>query len=222
MALPPKRMITQDRLRSAVQELLLATDWSAITVQHVAERAGVSIGTFYNYYDCKDDALNDVRQCLSLMIKKDLNILLSTQADVAGRISLLLKYFINIVNAKPTWANYFYRAEGFSERIDGGVVALLEPLILEEAVRKQQPFYDAKMTASFIENGLFALLKHYHHNQETVPETDATHMSTLALSSIGVGGEVLAKAAKMLCPITPLAPLPQSIYELERTQAGYV
>ena len=70
MASPPKRVITQDRLRSAVQNLLLETDWSEITVQHVSANAGVSIGTFYNYYDSKDEALADVRQSLSLVIKK--------------------------------------------------------------------------------------------------------------------------------------------------------
>lgn len=222
MALPPKRVITQDRLRSAVQNLLLETDWSEITVQHVSACAGVSIGTFYNYYDSKDEALADVRACLSTLIKKDLNSLLLTQTKVECRISMLLKYFVNILNAKPSWANYFYRAENLSVRLDGGLVALLEPLVLEGMLTNKGRVQNAKITASFIENGFFPLLKQYHANSTTLPEHEATQIVVLALSAMGLAGDQLDQAAGLVCPVTPLASLPQSIFELERAQAGHV
>ncbi|MBM6550021.1 TetR/AcrR family transcriptional regulator [Marinomonas ostreistagni] len=222
MALPPKRTLTQDRLRTAVQELLLVTDWSAITVQHVAERAGVSIGTFYNYYDSKDDALADVRQCLTEVIKKDINLLLATRMTTQDRISLLLKYFVNIANAKPAWANYFYRAEAFHERIDGGLCALLEPLIIEGATFAWPHHYDEQMVASFIENGLFPLLKLRHQNQIRIEDQEAAQMVQMALAAVGLTGQDLELAAKMPCPVTPLAELPFSIYQLQRANLGYV
>ncbi|MBJ7549408.1 TetR/AcrR family transcriptional regulator [Marinomonas ostreistagni] len=222
MASPPKRVITQDRLRSAVQNLLLETDWSEITVQHVSGCAGVSIGTFYNYYDSKDDALADVRQSLSLLIKKDLNSLLSTQTTVEARISMLLKYFINVLNTKPTWANYFYKADHFSERLEGGLVSILEPLVLESVLSQKGHVTDARMTALFIENGFFPLLKSCHHQHLSISDEQATQIVIVALSSLGLSGDTLFKAASMLCPVTPLAALPQSIYELENSQTGYV
>ncbi|MFD1384061.1 TetR/AcrR family transcriptional regulator [Rhodanobacter aciditrophus] len=221
MTPPRKRLITHDRLRTSVQNLLLETNWREITVQHVAEQAGVSIGTFYNYYDSKDEALRDVRNCLSEMIKKDVFILLNTQPGVENRISILIKYFINILNTKPTWANYFYRADCFSERLDGGLVALLEPLILESALFQKSHFTDANIAARFVENGLFPLLKSYHHKSQTVPEEEATQIVVLALSAMGLIGDSLNSASSLVCPLTPLNPLPQSIFELERAQAGY-
>ncbi|SBS31704.1 Bacterial regulatory proteins, tetR family [Marinomonas aquimarina] len=221
MALPPKRVLTQDRLRTAVQNLLLETDWTEITVQDVSSNAGVSIGTFYNYYDSKDEALADVRACLSALIKKDLNSLLVTQSQVECRISLLLKYFVNILNAKPSWANYFYRAESFSERLDGGLVALLEPLVLEGMLSNKGHSQNAKITAFFIENGFFPLLKQYHVNGTSVPEEDATQMVVLALLAMGLSGDRLAQASALVCPVTPIAALPQSIFELEKAQAGH-
>lgn len=222
MALAPKRVLTQDRLRSAVQELLLETDWSDITVQHVAACAGVSIGTFYNYYDSKDEALADVRACLSQMITKDINSLLLTQSAIECRISLLLKYFVNILNAKPTWANYFYKADAFSERLDGGLVSLLEPLVLEGLMSDSIRTFNPKITASFIENGVFPLLKAYHDSNSLLEEQEATQIVVLALSAMGISGDQLERAAQLVCPVTPLASLPQSILELEKTQAGYV
>ncbi|WP_425640989.1 TetR/AcrR family transcriptional regulator [Marinomonas gallaica] len=221
MALAPKRVLTQDRLRSAVQELLLETDWSEITVQHVAASAGVSIGTFYNYYDSKDDALADVRACLSLMIIKDINSLIFTQTSIECRISLLIKYFVNILNAKPEWANYFFKADGFSERLEGGLVSLLEPMVLEGSMSHRR-HNNPKLTASFIENGVFPLLKEYHASHKMLPEQEATQIVVLALSSMGISGDELLHAGNLVCPVTPLAPLPQSILELEKTQAGYV
>lgn len=222
MASPPKRVITQDRLRSAVQNLLLETDWSEITVQHVSANAGVSIGTFYNYYDSKDEALADVRQSLSLVIKKDLNSLISTQTSVEARISLLLKYFVNVLNTKPTWANYFYKADNFSERLEGGLASLLEPLVLESILSQKGHVNDAKMTASFIENGFFPLLKSCHQQDSHLSEEQATQIVIVALSSLGLVGDTLFRAASLVCPVTPLAALPQSIYELENNQTGYV
>lgn len=222
MVTPPKRVLTQDRLRSAVQNLLLETDWTEITVQDVSASAGVSIGTFYNYYDSKDEALADVRTCLSALIQKDLNSLLLTQSRVECRISLLLKYFVNILNAKPTWANYFYRAENFSERMDGGLMALLEPLVLEEMLSNKGRLHNAKITASFIENGFFPLLKQYHANGMALPDGEASQIVLLALSSMGLSGDQLEQASSLVCPVTPLAALPQSIFELEKAQAGHV
>lgn len=222
MTPPRKRLITHDRLRISVQNLLLETNWREITVQHVAEQAGVSIGTFYNYYDSKDDALRDVRTCLSEMIKKDVFVLLNTQSGVENRISILIKYFINVLNTKPTWANYFFRADAFSERLDGGLVALLEPLILESSLFQKSHFTDANIAARFVENGLFPLLKSYHQRSETVPAEEATQIVVLALSAMGLIGDSLNSASELVCPLTPLNPLPQSIFELEKAQAGYV
>lgn len=221
MTLPRKRQLTHDRLRTSVQSLLLKTDWREITVQHVAAQAGVSIGTFYNYYDSKDDALRDVRTCLTELIKKDVLLVLSTQTGVESRISMLIKYFINVLNSQSTWAHYFYRAESFSDRLDGGLASLLEPLILESALFQKSHFNDAKIAAQFVENGIYPLLKGYHENNETVPESEAIQIVILALSAMGLIGDSLNIASEVVCPMTPLAALPQSIYELENAQAGY-
>lgn len=221
MALPPKRVLTQDRLRTSVQNLLLETDWSEITVQHVAANAGVSIGTFYNYYDSKDDALADVRQCLSQMIKKDINSLILTQNSIESRISILLKYFVNILNAKPSWANYFYRADNFSQRLEGGLSSILEPLVLEAVLSQKGHVSNAKVTAAFIENGFFPQLKKVHAEETSLSEEEANQVVMLALSAMGLSGEAVYQAAHLICPVTPLATLPQSIFELEKTLAGY-
>ena len=81
--------------------------------------------------------------------------------------------------------------------------------------------YNAKITASFIENGMFPLLKQYHANESSLPERDATQMVLLALSAMGLSGDRLQQAASLVCPVTPLAALPQSIFELEKAQAGH-
>lgn len=222
MTLPPKRLMTQERLRTAVQELLLMTDWCAITVQHVAEQAGVSIGTFYNYYDSKDEALADVRQCLSSVVKNDLAVLLASQSAIECRVSLLLKYFVNIANAKPTWANYFYRSEAFNERLDGGLSAQLEPMVVELSMAQTIAQQDAEMVTSFIENGLFPLLKECHEQGRFIEEAKAAQMVQWSLAALGLTGDALNHAAHMPCPVTPLAELPLSIFELERVKLGYV
>lgn len=221
MKLPPKRLITHDRLRKAIQELILEMDWPAVTVQDVAQKASVSVGTFYNYYQSKDEALADIRACLTDLMRRDLGALLATQESVEKRIALLVKYFCNLINNKPSWASYFFKAERFSDRIDGGLSYWLVPLILEGRHFERMHFDSPEIAANYIENGLFPLLKRFHMEQTQVTELQSHQLSMITLASLGLHGESLEVAVQQVCPVTPLATLPVSIFELERQLLGF-
>jgi AcrR family transcriptional regulator len=49
------RRSSADVLADAAAELFLEQGWSRTTVDHIAQRAGVSRGTFFNYFDSKAD-----------------------------------------------------------------------------------------------------------------------------------------------------------------------
>jgi AcrR family transcriptional regulator len=56
-----KRVIrTRSKLAKALIELSCAEGYEAVTVQSIAERAGINYRTFYRHYDSKDDLLQDV------------------------------------------------------------------------------------------------------------------------------------------------------------------
>ncbi|GAA2714371.1 TetR/AcrR family transcriptional regulator [Actinoplanes palleronii] len=51
---------TRDALLAAGRELLEARGWAGFTPEQVAQAAGVSYGTFYTYFESKDDLLRAV------------------------------------------------------------------------------------------------------------------------------------------------------------------
>ncbi|GAA2540717.1 TetR/AcrR family transcriptional regulator [Pseudonocardia hydrocarbonoxydans] len=51
-----RKRSTRRALRSAVLELGLERGWAEVRVEEVAERAGVSARTFFNYFETKEDA----------------------------------------------------------------------------------------------------------------------------------------------------------------------
>ena len=57
---PTKRELTRSALLEAVQRTLLEEPPGALSVPRLVARAGVSQGTFYNYFDSLDAALDGV------------------------------------------------------------------------------------------------------------------------------------------------------------------
>lgn len=61
-----KRLATSLEIHDAAADLTLAHGLQQVTIEQIAERAGISQRTFFNYFACKDDAVLGVQQpCLS-------------------------------------------------------------------------------------------------------------------------------------------------------------
>lgn len=47
----------------AAEQLIAERGWQRLTTNHVAERAGISIGSLYQYFDSKEDLLAALIEC---------------------------------------------------------------------------------------------------------------------------------------------------------------
>src|SRR5436305_14701526 len=56
----PRARVTRDAILQAAAHLLAARGWEASTTNHIAERAGVSIGSLYKYFPNKSSILAEV------------------------------------------------------------------------------------------------------------------------------------------------------------------
>ena len=56
----PRARVTRDAIIEAAAHLLAARGWEASTTNHIAERAGVSIGSLYKYFPNKSSILAEV------------------------------------------------------------------------------------------------------------------------------------------------------------------
>ena len=208
-----KRLHTLDTLRTALQKLLLTHPWDDVSVQMIAEAGEVSVGTFYNYFDCRHEALMDLKAELTNVLKGDLIFLLKTYAYSSEKLTILIKYFTLLSNSESTWSYYLYSGSAYSDRLDNGIKDILTCLILEGVKQKRMDVSDVDQAVHFIEAGLFS------HAKRGVNQIDS--LIDLVLIMLGVSTEERQQVFSIVCPITPLSQLPMSILTSSRPEAIY-
>lgn len=81
-----KRDRTRERLLAAAQELLLEGGFSALGTQPLSERAGVALGTIYNYFRTRDEIADAV---VALMIAAFLRSIEKITADLTDPADIM-------------------------------------------------------------------------------------------------------------------------------------
>lgn len=82
-----RTIATRHALRAAVLDLASERDLDAVTVEEIAERAGVSTRTFFNHFDTKEDAaLFDV----PLLGEEQVDLLSTAGGDLWADLTLVL------------------------------------------------------------------------------------------------------------------------------------
>lgn len=96
-----KRTRTRDSLLAALQELLLESDASAISVPRVVARCGVAQGTFYNYFDSLSDAIDAVGALLLGEHARVLGLLTAGAADDAEVVARSARQTLMLLAHRP-------------------------------------------------------------------------------------------------------------------------
>ena len=84
----------QDAIFEAVVELFREKGLEAITMQNVAEQAGMATGTLYNYFKSKEQILNYVH---TMAFKKfyDSAVVITTQGKFVNKLEAFLRHCFN-------------------------------------------------------------------------------------------------------------------------------
>jgi len=215
-----KRELTLDKLRVSAQTLILQSKWDEVGVQDIAKMANVSIGTFYNYFENKDAALDDLKKTLSVVLYRDLNALLKVVVEPLDQLTLLIKYFFELINTKNVWARYLLGGTEFSDRLEPSLSRSLCPIL--QAGRNKGIFSVEvnRVVMEFIEKGLYGLLRQALEQQNNATDI-ANHCTELTLKMVGVPPRIAKQTSRRICPCTPLYALPISILSLEVTSNEY-
>lgn len=220
MKSPTKRELTLDRLRMSVQTMILQSDWNEIGVQDIAKLANVSIGTFYNYFESKDAALEDLKSVLSEVLYRDLDMLVQNESDPVLQLTLLVKYFFGLAESGDVWSRYTFGGNHFSDRLKPGLKSKLLPILYAGRANGAFKIQDVEVCLSFLDQGLFGLLWQTAHKDGT-GAGNAVSTAELCLRLVGVDASIAAKAAQIVCPRTPLCSLPVSPLKLNQIRVDY-
>lgn len=120
-----KRDRTRDAMLIALQQILLDPDAGGVSVPQLVERAGVSQGTFYNYFDSLADAIDAVGMLLLLEHSRVLTEVIVGAADPVEVISRSAKQTLMLFAYRPDIGRLMFDSGLPVDRFLGGIRAHL-------------------------------------------------------------------------------------------------
>jgi AcrR family transcriptional regulator len=129
-----QRAVTRDAIRDAAIEVASETGFAAMTMEKVAERAGVSPSTVYRYFANRDDLLNAIitwtygqTRILPLSSAEDIAAFQEQfMADLDGMRGLFRAIVVSRVGQQTTWTGRQQRLDMWRQLL-GEVTGHLDP-----------------------------------------------------------------------------------------------
>ena len=101
-----KRNATRKSLVTAVRTLVAARGHDRISVQEITRQARVATGTFYNYFESKQDIFAAGAEDISAELAELLAETRTGIKDPAMRVSVTLKYYFQQASENQEWLRY--------------------------------------------------------------------------------------------------------------------
>ena len=140
-ATPEQRDETRRRIRAAAAELFLEKGPGAVSVRGIAERAGISVGTLYGYFDNLTDLMRSLwKEPLARANETFLGVA-ADHADPCARIEALLRAYVEFaVRSEGTYrgAFLFVRPESAAKPDPKALTSMVFFRLLAEAIEEAQ------------------------------------------------------------------------------------
>ena len=109
-----KRLATKRALLDAARDLVFERGHDRVGVQEITSRAQLATGTYYNYFDSKQDIFIAVAEDLRSQMAADFEPTRQAIKDPATRVALTLKYYFYQAIDNQDWQD-FTRCVGLGE-----------------------------------------------------------------------------------------------------------
>lgn len=183
---------TLDAIFEATIQVLLADGMRALTTTRVAERAGVSVGTMYQYFPHKQSliyALNE-RYLEVLADKVEATCRAQTGRPVAEMLAALIETYWRAKTERAEVTRALYRSvvemdnealvEAFARRVDAATIAMLESA-------PDAAFDNLKNVNLTLVTVIFGTIRNAFERNLSQPAIDALQMELLAMCRAYVG-----------------------------------
>ncbi|MBD1908979.1 MULTISPECIES: TetR/AcrR family transcriptional regulator [unclassified Leptolyngbya] len=179
-----KRERTRSHLIESAYRVFARKETDAVTIDDIIAEAGVARGTFYNYFQTREDVLRAVAASLSDVMNQKIWAQYAAISDPAERMAIGLRQFLHQAMRDATWGWVIVRiglvAAPLSETIERGLLSDLEAGIRLERfhVDSVQATVDLVLGTSLM--AMRTTLK--GHTEPNYPE----QITKLILKSLGV------------------------------------
>jgi AcrR family transcriptional regulator len=100
-----RRALTRKRLIETALGVVAEKGPAVPSVEEFASAAGVSRGTFYNYFDTPDALIAELRHGLLTTAQAQIGQAMEISGDPAIRTALILRYFLRLAEDNPAQAS---------------------------------------------------------------------------------------------------------------------
>lgn len=109
-----KKKETEERVRQAIEALILEKSYDSITIREICKKASISIGSYYNFYTSKDDIIIKAMQRSATITRDEIQPLLNQQLGIDNlaiylQLQLDMLQGISIAWLKEIFRSYLYR-----------------------------------------------------------------------------------------------------------------
>lgn len=99
-----RKQRTRRALMNAAQVLVREQGYDNITIQDITDAADVGLGTFYNYFESKNELFEGILQELNDQFLSELDEIQAGIKDPAFRFVLTLRHALDCIIAETPWA----------------------------------------------------------------------------------------------------------------------
>jgi AcrR family transcriptional regulator len=195
-----KRERTRSNLLKAAYQVFAQKEMDAVTIDDIIAAAGVARGTFYNYFQTREEVLRAVAASLSDVMNQKVWAQSTEISDPAERMAIALRQFLHQAMQDATWGWVIVRiglvAAPLSETIERGVMS-----DLEAGIRLHRFQVDSVQAAIdlILGTGLMAMRSIL---QGQTPSDYPEQITKLILKTLGIAAmEAEAIAFKVLEPL---------------------
>lgn len=162
---------TVDAVVSAAARLLVEQGYAAISTNSIAERAGVSIGSIYQYFHDKNDVFRAMvrrhRQEVMPVITETIERMRAPRADIVELTLELLRRMALVNGHDPRLLAAIDRELGWLEHEDEGEAEVLETVSAVLRERLQHHPYSAEIVATLMVTIVAPLSRWMVHSKPT-------------------------------------------------------
>lgn len=197
-----RKQRTRTALISAARRLFAAQSVEITSISEIAEEADIAVGSFYNYFEGKDELLAAL---LETSFEQQLALLRSRQEkvdDPAEKVSIAHRHLIELTTTEPELGWLVVRFE-VPQRIGAGALSAAARTDLEEGIAKGRfkvtdPDVSLRASGGALLGVVHAILL------EELPTDVGTEHAAGVLMSLGMSpDEAQEIAARPLPPATP-------------------
>lgn len=201
-----KRERTRNQLLVATQELLLERPAGSLTIRDVAHQAGLSNGTFYNYFDSIGALLDNLALLFTVTHAQHVAPLVEGVGDPAEIFARTTRQTLRFMVGPTTYGRYLFDVGLPLDHFLGGLHARLAGDVHEGARSGAFRAPDDEITISLVVGSLLGLALDVHRGR--LPASSIDEATARMLRLLGVRPQKARRLATATLDPVPPPPLP--------------